>query len=506
MSPSRTTPSTPSWKAAWSASATTRSWLTWATRARARSRRTNGRTASRRQSGRPSRCCWRPSRATAAWCSSPSARPTASAAGSAIIDDQEGRRHGHRQRSRGRSRAGCWWTSACRCSCRPARWTSAGRATSASTSAARSTRKILKIDEERRNIVISRRKLIEEQREAMKTKLLEKLEVGQVRKGMVKNIADFGAFVDLGGIDGLLHITDMSWGRINHPSEMVKIDQEIEVKVLSVDQEKEKIALGLKQKTPARGRTSRPSTRSASGSRARWSTSCPTARSSSSRRASRAWCTSARCPGPGASTIPARWSAVGDRVEVVVLEINKDKQEICLGMKQAEVNPWDAGGREVPAGHRRRGQGPQPRPTTARSSRSRKASTACCTSRDLSLDQEDRPPLRGAQEGRDGPVRRAGGRPGEAARRPGPQADARRPVADAPSPSTTIPGHDRQGQGHQDHQLRRLRGAGARPRRPAAHQRAGRPQGREPGGDRGGRATRSRSRSSAWTPRSARSA
>ncbi len=107
---------------------------------------------------------------------------------------------------------------------------------------------ILKIDEERRNIVISRRKLIEQQREELKKKTFEGLNVGEVRKGIVKNIADFGAFIDLGGIDGLLHITDMSWGRINHPSEVLKIDQEIEVKVLSIDKDKEKIALGLKQK------------------------------------------------------------------------------------------------------------------------------------------------------------------------------------------------------------------------------------------------------------------
>src|SRR3954470_9672670 len=103
---------------------------------------------------------------------------------------------------------------------------------------------ILKIDEERRNIVISRRKLIEQQREELKKKTMEALQIGAVIKGTVKNIADFGAFIDLGGIDGLLHITDMSWGRINHPSEMLKIDAEIEVKVLSVDKDKEKIALG----------------------------------------------------------------------------------------------------------------------------------------------------------------------------------------------------------------------------------------------------------------------
>ena len=109
---------------------------------------------------------------------------------------------------------------------------------------------VLKIDEARRNIVVSRRLLIEKQRQEDRQALLKELEIGQLRKGIVKNIAEFGAFVDLGGIDGLLHITDMSHGRIGHPSEMVSIDQEIEVMILNIDHEKEKIALGLKQKTP----------------------------------------------------------------------------------------------------------------------------------------------------------------------------------------------------------------------------------------------------------------
>src|SRR5437773_2530499 len=108
--------------------------------------------------------------------------------------------------------------------------------------------KILKIDEARRNIVVSRRKLIEDQREDMKKKLLSEIQPGQTRKGVVKNIAEFGAFVDLGGIDGLLHITDMSWGRIANPHEMVRIDQELEVYIIQVDKEKEKTALRLKQK------------------------------------------------------------------------------------------------------------------------------------------------------------------------------------------------------------------------------------------------------------------
>ena len=107
--------------------------------------------------------------------------------------------------------------------------------------------KILKIDEKRMNIIVSRRKLLEEERAEQKSKLLTEINEGDVREGTVKNIADFGAFVDLGGIDGLLHITDMSWGRVTHPTEVVKLEQQIKIKVLKVDRVTERIALGLKQ-------------------------------------------------------------------------------------------------------------------------------------------------------------------------------------------------------------------------------------------------------------------
>src|SRR5205809_625722 len=107
---------------------------------------------------------------------------------------------------------------------------------------------ILKIDEERRNIVISRRKKIEQEREELKKKTFDGLTVGEIRKGVVKNIADFGAFIDLGGIDGLLHITDMSWSqRINHPSEVVAVGQHVKVKVLEINKDKQEISLGMKQ-------------------------------------------------------------------------------------------------------------------------------------------------------------------------------------------------------------------------------------------------------------------
>ncbi|PYP54422.1 MAG: 30S ribosomal protein S1, partial [Gemmatimonadetes bacterium] len=110
--------------------------------------------------------------------------------------------------------------------------------------------KIIKLNKRRRNIVVSRRVLLEAERKTKRDVLMKELSVNQVRKGVVKNITDFGAFIDLGGVDGLLHITDMSYGRVSHPSEMVQIGQELEVKVLDIDWERERISLGLKQLQP----------------------------------------------------------------------------------------------------------------------------------------------------------------------------------------------------------------------------------------------------------------
>jgi small subunit ribosomal protein S1 len=200
--------------------------------------------------------------------------------------------------------------------------------------------KILKIDTERRNIVISRRRLIEEERANAKDTLMAEIEVGQTRKGTVKNIADFGAFVDLGGIDGLLHITDMSWDRIRHPSEVVHIDEEIEIKILNVDKEREKIALGLKQ-----------------------------LRVNPWQEVEERYPVDSRLKGevvnitnygafvklePGVEGLvhisemswtrrinhPSEILNVGDEVEVIVLEVNKNKQEVSLGIKQTQDNPW----------------------------------------------------------------------------------------------------------------------------------------------------------------------
>ncbi len=210
--------------------------------------------------------------------------------------------------------------------------------------------KILKIDIEGRNIVISRRKLIEEERHSSKEKILSEIEVGQTRKGIVKNIADFGVFVDLGGLDGLLHISDLSWGRISHPSEVVKLDQEIECVVVGVDKEHEKISLGLKQKT-----------------------------SSPWEDVERRYPVGARVKGKVVNVMnygvfirledgieglvhisemswtrrlahPGEVVNLGDEIEVIVLNVNKEKQEISLGIKQTQTNPWAIASQKYPPG------------------------------------------------------------------------------------------------------------------------------------------------------------
>ncbi len=209
---------------------------------------------------------------------------------------------------------------------------------------------VLKIDEARRNIVVSRRALIEQERAERKKQLMETLEVGQVRRGIVKNIADFGAFVDLGGIDGLLHITDMSWARIGHPSEMVQIDQEIEVQVLHIDREREKIALGMKQRTAspwAKVADKYPVGTVCMGTVVNVMSYGAFVKLEDGVEglvhiSEMSW--TKRVSHPSELVKP------GDEVEVVVLAINKEKQEISLGMKQTQQNPWEKVAGDYPPG------------------------------------------------------------------------------------------------------------------------------------------------------------
>ena len=207
---------------------------------------------------------------------------------------------------------------------------------------------IIKIDAERKNIVVSRRKVLEEERKKHREELVRDLQVGDLRHGVVKNITDFGAFIDLGGLDGLLHITDMSWGRVNHPSEIVSMGQEIEVVVLDYDAERNRISLGLKQKTrnPWEGIEERYPAKSIHhgevvnlmnyGAFVKLEDGIEGLVHISEM-------TWGKQP-----THPNEAVKVGQPVTVMVLEINHDKQEISLGMKQAEKNPWDDIGDRFP--------------------------------------------------------------------------------------------------------------------------------------------------------------
>ncbi|MDD2604351.1 MAG: 30S ribosomal protein S1 [Desulfobacteraceae bacterium] len=210
--------------------------------------------------------------------------------------------------------------------------------------------KVLKYNRKRSNIVLSRRVILEAEREAKRSATLASIHEGKVVDGVVKNITEYGVFVDLGGVDGLLHITDISWGRVKHPSDLFAIGDEIQVKILNLDLEKERVSLGMKQLTPDP-----------------WTT------------AAEKYPVSARVTGRVVSLTdygafveleegieglihvsemswtrkirhPSKVVAVGDEVEAVVLDIKPDARRISLGMKQAKPNPWDVISEKYPVG------------------------------------------------------------------------------------------------------------------------------------------------------------
>ncbi|HNU98795.1 MAG: 30S ribosomal protein S1 [Verrucomicrobia bacterium] len=216
--------------------------------------------------------------------------------------------------------------------------------------------KVVKINQERQNIVLSRRELIEQERSERRAKLLAEMMPGDIRKGTVKNLTDFGAFVDLNGLDGLLHITDMSWGRIGHPSEMLKVGQELDVVVLDINREKERVSLGLKQKM------ANP-----------WDT------------IESKFPIGAKVKGKVVNLVPygafvelepgveglvhvtelswtkriAKASDVlkqDQEIEAVVLGINREEQKISLGVRQLETNPWEQALEKYPKGTRVKGK------------------------------------------------------------------------------------------------------------------------------------------------------
>ena len=201
--------------------------------------------------------------------------------------------------------------------------------------------KVITLDQRRNNVVVSRRAVVEQEYSAEREQLLKELQEGNSAKGIVKNLTDYGAFVDLGGIDGLLHITDMAWKRVKHPSEVVNVGDEIEVKILKFDRERQRVSLGMKQlgDDPWKDLARRypPQTRIFGKVTKFADYGCFV----ESKTVSKAWCTYQRMDWTNKNVQSRRRVVqVGEEVEVMVLEIDEDRRRISLGIKQCKSNPW----------------------------------------------------------------------------------------------------------------------------------------------------------------------
>jgi small subunit ribosomal protein S1 len=216
--------------------------------------------------------------------------------------------------------------------------------------------KVLKINHERQNIVLSRRELIEEQRINKRRDLLEKLQPGQVRKGVVKNITDFGAFIDLDGMDGLLHITDMSWGRIGHPSEMLKQGEEIEVMIIDINREKERVSLGLKQTKNNPWDNIDHKFPVGSKIHGKVVNLVPYGAFIELEPGVEGLVHITEMSWTKRISKPSEMLKVGQELDAVVLGIQKEEQKISLGLRQLEPNPWDMVRHNYPVGARVRGK------------------------------------------------------------------------------------------------------------------------------------------------------
>lgn len=216
--------------------------------------------------------------------------------------------------------------------------------------------KIIKLNRRRGNVVLSRRILLEKERDALRQKTLEVLEEGKIVEGVVKNITDYGAFIDLGGIDGLMHITDMSWGRINHPSDVLTVGAKIKVKVLQFDREHQRVSLGLKQTMPDPWEN--VAGRFPVGSRVKGTVTSITDYGAFIQLAEgveglvhiseMAWTKRVRHP--------SKVLSVGDEVEVMTLGVDQNQKRISLGLKQTTPNPWDTIAERYPVGTKIQGR------------------------------------------------------------------------------------------------------------------------------------------------------
>ena len=216
--------------------------------------------------------------------------------------------------------------------------------------------KVVKINQDRQNVVLSRRELIEAERNDKRSKLLTEMTPGDVRKGIVKNITDFGAFIDLNGIDGLLHITDMSWGRVGHPSEILKVGQDLEVVVLDVNKEKERVSLGLKQKL--QNPWDAIETKYTVGQKVKGKVVnlVPYGAFVEIEPGVEGLVHVTELSWTKRIAKPSDVLKQDQELEAVVLGINRDEQKISLGIRQLETNPWDQAEAKYPAGTRVKGK------------------------------------------------------------------------------------------------------------------------------------------------------
>ena len=210
--------------------------------------------------------------------------------------------------------------------------------------------KILKINQDRRNIVVSRRELLEASRKDRRTQLLKDMEVNQIRKGVVKNITDFGAFIDLGGIDGLLHITDMSWGRISHPNEMLELGQEVEVMILDIDYDKERVSLGLKQKTKNPWDEVEAKYPIGSTVKGRIVNIMPYGAFVEIKPGVEGLIHVSEMSWSPRLRIAQDFLKVGDEVEAQILSLDREARKMSLGLKQLTPNPWESIREKYPVG------------------------------------------------------------------------------------------------------------------------------------------------------------
>lgn len=215
---------------------------------------------------------------------------------------------------------------------------------------------IIKINKLRKNVVLSRREFLQKERELLKLKLFDELGKGQIISGTVKNITDFGAFIDLGGVDGLLHITDISWGRISHPSEMLAIGDKLELMVLDVDKTNMKISLGLKQKTPSPWEDVASKYPLGTKVKGKVVNIVPYGAFVELEKGVEGLVHISEFSWTRRISNPSEMLAIGDIIEAKVLTMDKENQKIALGIKQLESDPWIGVAQRYPAGTKVKGK------------------------------------------------------------------------------------------------------------------------------------------------------